>query len=97
MGQPFGAVVFAEERATAFVGFIYQFTVRITKHGNGAGIDDFRDAQFVGQGEDDDRSIEETLNLAWDLLSVLPPDALARVSEADIKKYYNAEANAAES
>ena len=51
--------------------------------------------RFVGQGEDDDRSIEETLNLAWDLLSVLPPDALARVSEADIKKYHKWEANAA--
>lgn len=51
--------------------------------------------RFVGQGEDDDRSIEETLNLAWDLLSVLPPDSLARVSEADIKKYHKWEANAA--
>ena len=51
--------------------------------------------RFVGQGEDDDRSIEETLNLAWDLLSFLPPDALARVSEADIKKYHKWEANAA--
>lgn len=44
--------------------------------------------RFVGQGEDDDRSIEETLNLAWDLLSFLPPDALARVTEADIAKYH---------
>lgn len=51
--------------------------------------------RFVGQGEDDDRSIEETLNLAWDLLSFLPPDALARVSEEDIKKYHKWEANAA--
>ena len=51
--------------------------------------------RFVGQGEDDDRSIEETLNLAWDLLSFLPPDALARVSEEDIKKYHTWEANAA--
>ncbi|MBP7712332.1 MAG: V-type ATP synthase subunit B [Gammaproteobacteria bacterium] len=53
--------------------------------------------RFVGQGEDDDRSIDGTLTLAWELLSLLPSDALARVTEADIKKYYNAEANAAES
>jgi len=52
--------------------------------------------RFVGQGEDDDRSIEETLNLAWDLLSFLPPDALARVSEADIAKYHKWEAGSAE-
>ncbi len=52
--------------------------------------------RFVGQGEDDDRSIEETLNLAWDLLSFLPPDALARVTEADIAKYHKWEAGSAE-
>jgi len=52
--------------------------------------------RFVGQGEDDDRSIEETLNLAWDLLSFLPPDALARVTEADIAKYHKWEASSAE-
>jgi V/A-type H+-transporting ATPase subunit B len=52
--------------------------------------------RFVGQGEDDDRSIEETLNLAWDLLSLLPPDSLARVSEADIAKYHKWEAGTVE-
>jgi len=52
--------------------------------------------RFVGQGEDDDRSIEETLNLAWDLLSFLPPDSLARVTEADIAKYHKWEAGSAE-
>jgi V/A-type H+-transporting ATPase subunit B len=52
--------------------------------------------RFVGQGEDDDRSIEETLNLAWDLLSFLPPDALARVTEADIGKYHKWEAGSPE-
>ena len=38
--------------------------------------------RFVGQGEDEDRSIVETLNLAWDLLSLLPPEALTRVGES---------------
>ncbi len=45
--------------------------------------------RFVGQAEDEDRSIIETLNLAWDLLSLLPPQALTRVSEADLTKYHH--------
>jgi V/A-type H+-transporting ATPase subunit B len=46
--------------------------------------------RFVGQGETTDRSITETLELGWELLSLLPKDALTRVSEADIAKYYQA-------
>ncbi|MDD2815138.1 MAG: V-type ATP synthase subunit B [Thiotrichaceae bacterium] len=44
--------------------------------------------RFIGQGESTDRTILETLDLAWELLSILPEDALTRVSEADIAKYY---------
>lgn len=44
--------------------------------------------QFIGQGENTDRNIIDTLTLAWELLSILPPDSLTRVTEADIKKYY---------
>jgi V/A-type H+-transporting ATPase subunit B len=44
--------------------------------------------RFVGQGENQDRSIVDTLNLAWDLLSLLPPEALTRVSVADLAKYH---------
>ena len=53
---------------------------------------DFADAfeqRFVGQGEDEERNIVETLNLAWDLLSLLPPEALTRVSEADLAKFHH--------
>jgi V/A-type H+-transporting ATPase subunit B len=46
------------------------------------------DERFVGQGEDEDRSIEATLNLAWELMSALPRDILTRVSETDLAKYY---------
>ena len=49
--------------------------------------DDF-DKRFVGQGEDEDRSIIETLNLAWELLSTFPKEALTRVSEIDLAKYH---------
>ncbi len=46
------------------------------------------DQRFVGQGEDEDRSIIETLNVAWELLSMFPTSALTRVSEADLTKYH---------
>ncbi len=40
--------------------------------------------RFVGQGESQDRSVVETLDLAWELLSLLPPNALTRVSAEDL-------------
>jgi len=46
------------------------------------------DRRFVGQGENEDRSIEATLDLAWELMSIFPKDGLTRVSEADIAKHY---------
>jgi V/A-type H+-transporting ATPase subunit B len=47
------------------------------------------EARFVGQGEDEDRSIIETLSIAWDLLSQLPAEELARLTEADLAKYHS--------
>lgn len=44
--------------------------------------------RFVGQGEDEDRSIHETLKLAWDLLSMLPAESLIRVTEEELAKYH---------
>jgi V/A-type H+-transporting ATPase subunit B len=46
------------------------------------------DALFVGQGEDENRSIIETLNLSWELLSRFPREALTRVSETDLARYH---------
>ena len=46
------------------------------------------DRRFVGQGEADDRSIIETLNLSWELLSLFPRDMLTRLSETDLARYY---------
>lgn len=45
--------------------------------------------RFVHQGEDENRSLEETLGLAWQMLSLLPRDALTRVREEDLLKYYH--------
>jgi V/A-type H+-transporting ATPase subunit B len=53
--------------------------------------------RFIGQGEDEERSIDETLNLAWDLLSMLPVDSLIRVSEDELAKYHHGVEAGAES
>jgi V/A-type H+-transporting ATPase subunit B len=45
--------------------------------------------QFITQG-DDDRSIEKTLTLAWDLFAILPEDELKRIKREYIKKYHPA-------
>jgi V/A-type H+-transporting ATPase subunit B len=46
------------------------------------------DARFVGQGENENRSIIESLNLAWELLSHFPRESLTRVSETDLAHYH---------
>ncbi len=46
------------------------------------------EARFVNQGEGDDRSIFDTLALAWDVLSILPPDALTRVTEEELARHH---------
>jgi V/A-type H+/Na+-transporting ATPase subunit B len=44
------------------------------------------EAEFVSQGEFEDRSIGQTLDIGWKLLSVLPRDELVRVSKATLSK-----------
>ncbi|HOJ00388.1 MAG TPA: V-type ATP synthase subunit B [Anaerolineaceae bacterium] len=46
--------------------------------------------KFVNQGNEN-RSIEQTLDLAWELLSEFPKESLKRISEALIEKYYRGE------
>ncbi len=41
---------------------------------------------FLNQGFDENRSMDETLDLAWDLLSLLPASELDRVNEQLIKR-----------
>ena len=43
--------------------------------------------RYVGQGFDENRSIEETLNLGWELLSILPTSELKRIKPEYIEKY----------
>ena len=46
------------------------------------------ETRFIGQGEDENRSIGETLDLAWELLSMLPASVLIRVSEEELAQHY---------
>ncbi|HHW03931.1 MAG TPA: V-type ATP synthase subunit B [Thermoanaerobacterales bacterium] len=43
--------------------------------------------RYVSQGENEDRSIEETLNLGWELLTILPKLELKRIRDEYIEKY----------
>ena len=43
--------------------------------------------RYITQGEEEDRPIEQTLNIGWDLLALLPADELTRVREEFIEKY----------
>lgn len=44
--------------------------------------------QYVSQGYHEARSIEETLDLGWKLLTILPKSELKRISLENIEKYY---------
>ncbi len=44
--------------------------------------------EFVGQGPDENRTIEETLDIGWKLLGLLPKSELDRVDTKLLDKYY---------
>ena len=45
--------------------------------------------EYVSQGNDTDRSIEETLDLGWKLLKILPRSELKRIKNEFLDKYYD--------
>lgn len=45
------------------------------------------ETRYVSQGFDTNRNIEETLNLGWELLDILPQKELKRIDEKFIEKY----------
>jgi V/A-type H+-transporting ATPase subunit B len=49
---------------------------------------DLFEDKFVRQGIDEDRSIERTLDLGWELLATLPVEQLVRLDRDLIKKYH---------
>ena len=45
--------------------------------------------KFISQTINEDRSIEQTLDLGWEVLRILPAEELHRITEEEIEKYYN--------
>ena len=45
--------------------------------------------RFVNQGMYENRTLEQTLDLGWDLLSILPRSALSRVSDKVLDEHYH--------
>ena len=45
--------------------------------------------EYVSQGSETDRSIEETLDLGWKLLKILPRSELKRIKNEFLDKYYD--------
>ena len=57
---------------------------------------DFADrfeTEFIDQGFETDRELVETLSIAWDLLSMLPKEALNRIDEDLIEEFYREDAD----
>ncbi|XVH30307.1 ATP synthase subunit B [Haloferacaceae archaeon DSL9] len=52
------------------------------------------EAQFLQQGYETNRTIEETLDIGWDLLSAFPKAELNRIDEELIEKYYREDEDA---
>ena len=49
--------------------------------------------EFISQGEDENRTIEDTLDTAWKVLGYLPKEELTRISHEEIDKYYKKREN----
>jgi V/A-type H+-transporting ATPase subunit B len=56
-----------------------------------ARFSDSFETQYVSQGYDANRTIEETLNLGWDLMKILPRGELKRIRDEYLDKYLPAE------
>ena len=44
--------------------------------------------KYIGQGPEENRTIDETLNLGWELLGLLPREELDRIDTKILEKYY---------
>lgn len=72
------ASVIGEEELSEVDRQYMKFGIKFEKH-------------FITQGFNEERSIEETLDLGWSLLSLLPKSELDRIDEDMLNKYYDAE------
>ena len=51
------------------------------------------ESRYIGQGPKENRTIQETLDLGWELLGMLPREELDRIDTKLIEKYYPREAD----
>ena len=56
-----------------------------------AAFADAFEKEYVSQGYETDRSIEETLKIGWKLLSILPRSELKRIDDKFLDLYYGKE------
>jgi V/A-type H+-transporting ATPase subunit B len=49
---------------------------------------------FLSQGYDENRTFEDSLKIAWEVLSILPESELTNIKEEFVKKYYVRESSA---
>ncbi len=49
---------------------------------------DVFEKEFISQGSEEDRTINDTLDLSWKLLTIIPREDLKRIDEKYIKAYY---------
>ncbi len=49
---------------------------------------DIFENQFLKQSNDENRSLDETLSRAWDVLSTLPEGELTKIKEKNVRQYY---------
>jgi V-type H+-transporting ATPase subunit B len=47
---------------------------------------------FLAQGFSESRSIQESLNICWDLMRIFPPELLTRIDEKEKKEFYERKA-----
>jgi len=52
---------------------------------------DLFEQRFLSQGYDENRDLEKTLSLAWEVLSCLPEGELTKIKEKYVKEYYRKE------
>jgi V/A-type H+-transporting ATPase subunit B len=45
------------------------------------------ESRFVAQGSDEERTLEQTLAIGWELLKLLPVESLTRLKPEDISEY----------
>jgi V/A-type H+-transporting ATPase subunit B len=72
------ASVIGEEELTPLDAQYLEFGEEFEKH-------------FLNQGYHEDRTIEETLDLGWKVISMLPREELYRITDEEIRKYYGKE------